>query len=291
MMEDTPDDYVHVLSEKAYWGEHSLGRPIIGNRENILRFDSELLREFFHRLYLPDRIVISAAGNVDHEKLVKMLSPAFESISPGNGFPDRKAPLGSSGVSMNPRDLEQVHICLETNGIAATDPRRYTASLMNTILGGNMSSRLFQEIRERRGMAYSIYSFMSSYTDTGISGIYVGTHPEKAPECVELFLKELQKLRETRISSDELKDAREYTRAALLLSAESVDNQMVRLAQNEIHLRRYLSMDEIMKALDAVTEEDILELARSLYQSSPLTLTLLGPVSDPEPYEKFLAEF
>ncbi|GBC63918.1 insulinase family protein [Desulfonema ishimotonii] len=135
MVEDSPEDYIHMLSEAAYWGDHPLGRPIFGTRDNILNFDAAAIRAFFHRLYQPERIVISAAGNLDHDHFVGLMGDAFEAIRPGNGFPERTAHQGRSGVFPHPRDLGQAHICLETRGVSITDPRRYAASLLNTVLG------------------------------------------------------------------------------------------------------------------------------------------------------------
>ncbi|QTA78642.1 Peptidase, M16 family [Desulfonema limicola] len=291
MQEDSPEEYIHVLAEQSYWGDHPLGRPIIGPRENILSFDSSIVRDFFLGFYQPERIVISAAGNIEHNQLVDLMGQAFSLIKPGNSLSLRDKPEGKTGISITEKDLGQTHICLETPGISVVDSRRYAGSLMNTILGGNMSSRLFQEIRERRGLAYSVYSFMSSYTDTGLSGIYIGTHPDKAYECTDLILQELKKIRKIPVSEAELNDAREYTRSALLLASESVDSQMVRIAQNEIHLGHDLALEDIIKEIDLITTEHILSLAQELFSSPPVTLTLLGQVSDPGPYEDLLSTY
>ncbi|MGE0086622.1 MAG: M16 family metallopeptidase [Desulfococcaceae bacterium] len=288
MTEDSPEEYIHVLSESAFWGDHAMGRPITGTRENILGFSAADIRNFFHRLYHPERIVIAASGNLEHNRIVDLIGPAFASVQKQNSFPNRTKPQGRSGVFLHPRDTEQVHICMETDGLSATDPRRYAASLMNTILGGNMSSRLFQEIREQRGLAYSVYSFLSSYTDTGVSGIYAGTSADTAAEAVDLILSNLKKLKNTPVDTSELRDAGEYTKGSLMLAAESVDNQMVRLAQNEIHLGCHQSLEEIIAEMEAVTAEDIMGLAQELYRSDPMTITLLGPVSDPALFEDLL---
>lgn len=290
MTEDSPEEYIHVLSESAFWGNHAMGQPITGTRKNVLGFSAADIRNFFHRLYHPERIVIAAAGNLEHNRIVDLIGPAFASIRKRNGFPDRAKPQGKKGVFLHSRDTEQVHICVETAGLPAKDSRRYAASLMNTLLGGNMSSRLFQEIREQRGLAYSVYSFLSSYTDTGVSGIYAGTSEDKAAEAVELILTGLEKLKTTAVDASELRDAREYTKGSLLLAAESVDSQMVRLAQNEIHLGCHQSLEEIIAEMEAVKAEDILALAQELYRPDPMTITLLGPVSDPAPFEDLLAE-
>ena len=184
MVEDSPDEYVHLLSGRNFWGDHALGRSILGKPENIADFDSDAMKTFFQQLYQPDHIVVSVAGNIEHAHLIDLVGPAFNSIRPGNGLPERNAPEARSMVDLNYRELEQVHICLGTMGLAISDPRRYAFSLLNTILGGNMSSRLFQEIREKRGLAYAVYSFISSHVDTGMCGVYIGVDPKQDRKSV-----------------------------------------------------------------------------------------------------------
>jgi predicted Zn-dependent peptidase len=278
MVEDSPDEYVHVLSGHNFWGEHPLGRSILGTSENIIRFDAAMLKEFFRRLYQPDRIVISAAGNIDHDFLVDLIRPAFETIPAGKDFPRRLTPPDRSGVDFNHRDLEQMHICLSTKGLAITDPRRYPFSLLNTIVGGNMSSRLFQEVRERRGLAYSVYSFISSHVDSGMFGFYTGVDPKRARETILLILDEIVKLKTEPVKKSELKDAIEYTKGSLLLASESADNHMVRNAQNEMHFGGDITLQEIIEKIEAVTVDDILSLADELIDPAKMTYTLLGPV-------------
>lgn len=290
MIEDSPEDFVHLLSGRNFWGDNPLGRSILGTPENIVRFDAEDIRGFFIRCYQPERIVISAAGNVDHERLVEMLRPAFESVAPGKGFPQRTAPETRSLIDVNHRQLEQVHICVSARGIATTDPRRYAFSLMNTIFGGNMSSRLFQEIREKRGLAYSVYSFISSYEDTGMFGAYVGVEPRNAQEATAVLIDELRRLGGEPIAEAELRDAKEYTKGSLLLAAESTDNQMVRLAQGEIYFGRHIPLSEVIDQVDAVTPESILALAESLLAPNQLVVTTLGAVSERSIFEDLVGE-
>jgi len=287
MVEDSPDEFIHMLSGRNFWGENSLGRSILGTPENIARFDASTIKNFFQRLYQPDRIVISAAGNLDHNRLVALVAPVFETIPPRDGFPQRITPRGCSVVDLNHRNLEQMHICLSSRGLSITDPRRYACSLLNTILGGNMSSRLFQEIRERRGLAYSVYSFISSHVDTGMFGFYVGVHPKQARETTRLVLEEIDRIKEEPVESTELKDAMEYTKGSLLLATESADNQMVRNAQNEIHFGEDIALDTIIEKIEAVTADEILDLANELFNRDQMTLTLLGPVQEKK--EKFEA--
>ena len=280
MMEDAPEEYIHLLSGKAFWGNHPLGRSILGTRQNITHFKPEALLEFFHRLYQPERIVVSAAGNLEHGRIVDAIAATFEAIKSQDGFPDRKTPLGRSLVDCHYRELEQVHLCIGTRGLSIAEPQRYAFSLLNTILGGNMSSRLFQEIRERRGLAYSVYSFISSLFDAGMFGVYAGIDPNNTIETIDLILKEMRKQKEVRIDAGELSDAKEFTKGSLMLASESVDNQMVRLAQNEIHFKKHIPLKEVVQKIDSVTEEDVFNLAASLFQPDQLTLTLLGPVAE-----------
>ena len=288
MMEDNPEDYVHTLSSNAYWGDNPLARSVLGTKENVLNFNSERIRHFFTDYYQPERIVISAAGNIDHHQLLDLVGPYFDSIRPGKNFPERKTPKACAGIELKEKDLEQVHICLGTKGIRVSDPRRFAFSLMNTIFGGNMSSRLFQQIRERHGLAYSVYSYASSYTDTGMFGAYVGTDIQNAFKAVELMLNEMRKLKTKKIDASELFDAKEFTKGSLLLASESIDNQMVRLAQNEIHFGCDFSLDDVVAKIDQVSEDDIHHIVHSLFDTKHLSLTLLGPLHESTSFENIL---
>ncbi|MBI5588901.1 MAG: insulinase family protein [Deltaproteobacteria bacterium] len=288
MLEDTPDEYVHQLAARSFWGDNPLGRSILGTHDNILQFDSKNIRSFFERLYQPDRIVVTAVGNIEHDRLVDLARPAFEAIQTGNPIPNRGVPQSHFHVGIHPKDLEQVHICLNTPGIPTTDSRRYVLSLMNTILGGNMSSRLFQEIREQRGLAYSVYSFVSSFVDTGMSGAYAGVDPVHAFETVDLVLNTLQGLKDSPVTEDELQHAKEFTKGNLLMASESNENQMARLAQGEFHFGRYTPLKEILDEIDRVTPSDIQMLAEDIFQKNQMTLTLHGPVQEDSQFEQLM---
>jgi predicted Zn-dependent peptidase len=282
MVEDSPDEYIHHLAGRNFWGEHPLGRSILGTPETLAGFGSEDIRRFFRRLYQPERIVVAAAGNLPHERLVEMVAPAFAATRPGNGFPERTPPPERRLVSVHARDLEQVHICLATGGLSVTDPRRYALSLLNTLLGGNMSSRLFQEIREKRGLAYAVYSFVSAHVDTGMFGVYAAVAPGQVLETVALIASELHRAAREPVDPVELKNAIEYTRGNLLLATESADNQMVRAAQNEIHFGREIPLAAVIDAIAAVTPEEVLGLAGELFSPERMVLSLLGPVDLPQ---------
>ncbi|MDM8543179.1 pitrilysin family protein [Desulfococcaceae bacterium HSG7] len=289
MQQDSPDEYVHYLCTKNFWGDTPLGRSILGKRENVSTYDNHAIRNFFQRAYQPERIIISAAGNLDHTRFTDMIEPLFnrfarfdsdEGTRPPLTWPERRTPPDHRTVNLHFRKLEQAHIIIATPGIAITDSRRYAFSLMNTLLGGNMSSRLFQEVRERRGLAYAVYSFLASYADTGMFAVYAGVAPDNVNETIRLIIAEMRNLKNKRISNDELVRAKEFTKGNLVLASESNDNQMVRLAQNEFNLKRQTPLKEVVAKIEAVTTEDIIELARSLFQLSQPSLTVLGPVTE-----------
>jgi predicted Zn-dependent peptidase len=178
------------------------------------------------------------------------------------------------------RDLEQTHICLGMPGVSITDPRRFAASLLNTTFGGNMSSRLFQIIREERGLAYSIYSFLTAYADTGMFGVCTAVDPKNTAACIDLIMEQVRRLKKTPLSADALQDAKEFTKGNLLMAEESPDNQMVRLAQNEFYFDRTIPMQTVIDNIDAVTTDDLLALAETLWSSGDAALTILGPGAD-----------
>ncbi|MBU0993845.1 MAG: insulinase family protein [Proteobacteria bacterium] len=286
MIEDNPEEYIHTLLEQNLWGKHPLGRSILGSRETVKQFKADAIKQFFHHFYQPDRIIISAAGNVEHNRLLDLIGPSFETIKPGKKLPVRIPPSPQSTVAITQRDIEQVHMCIGTEGISITDKRRFAISLMNTILGGNMSSRLFQEIREKRGLAYSVYSFTSAGVDTGMFGIYVGTSPEMVNTSLDLILSEIRNLKNEYVSQTELQDAKEYTKGNIMLSSESTDNQMVRLTQNEIHFGHYIPLSEIIEKINATTIDDIKNLCTDLFDHIQPAAVFLGPVEDSKQFEE-----
>ena len=244
------------------------------------RFNAEILKDFFNRFYQPDRIVISLAGNLTHGHIVDLVGPVFEAIRPGSGFPERSPACGRSQVDCHARDLEQIHVCLSTQGLSITDPRRYALALLNTLLGGNMSSRLFQEIRERQGLAYAVYSFIAAYVDSGMFGVYVGVDPQNLHQALSLILAEMRKIKQTPLEAGELAGAKEYMKGSLLLASENVENQMVRLAQSEINFGRYVEQAEVLANIEAVSAAEVGALADALLRTDLLALTLLGPLDD-----------
>ena len=280
MVEDTPDDYVHDLLSKTFWPDSSLGRPVLGNVADISGFKREDLIGFMKQRYCPSRIVITAAGNVEHERLVDELGQSFSSLPLGRPSIREDTPSFSSNVTVLKKNLEQVHFCFGTKGVSDTDPKRYVAYILNTILGDGMGSRLFQEIREKKGLAYSVYSYLSSYIDCGMLGIYVGTGPQHFLGVLHMITVELKKLKSDQISSDELCSAREQLKGNMILGLESSESRMQRLAHNEICFGRHLSMEETIRQIDAVSPEDVLALARELFGDECLNAALIGDVKE-----------
>jgi predicted Zn-dependent peptidase len=279
--EDTPDDYVHDLFSVDFFKDHPLARPICGRAETVNHFQREDFLSFFKSRYRPRRVVVAAAGHLRHDELAKEMSAQLGSVNDSaNGpFSSREgesAPEMHNGVFAHPKSLEQVHLCLGMAGIPQCDPKRYSGYILNTLLGGGMSSRLFQEIREKRGKAYSVYSFSSSYKDVGYLGVYAGTSLEAVEEVVELVLKELRNLAAGDITDDELRRTQGQLVGSMMLGLESTDSWMSHIARNEIYFSRPITTDEICNSIRAVSRDDVVDLARALFRSEGMALTLLG---------------
>ena len=289
MVEDNPEELVHVMMGPAFWGGHPLGRSILGSRENILQFDQTAIKGFFKKFYQPDRILISVAGNVDHERVLELVGPVFSSIEAGSDISERTPPDVQSSIQGRHRDLEQVHICLGLKGVSLTDSSRFAASLLNTILGGNMSSRLFQIIREERGLAYAVYSFLNAYTDAGMFGVYSAVSPTEAETCVALIMEQIRRLKKEPVPAERLRDAKEFTKGNLLMATESPDNQMVRLAQNEFFFGQPVSVESVIERIDSVTAGDLLDLATCCWNDCSAALTMVGPGSDKKAFTAHLS--
>jgi predicted Zn-dependent peptidase len=290
MLEDSPEEYIHSLLEENYWKDHPLGRSILGTPDRIGTFDTASVKTYFQTHYCPENIIISVAGNVDHDRLLELIGPAFGSINRSSTAEPRDVPTANIHTKIYRKNLEQVHVCLGCRGIPLTHPSRFSCSLINTVLGGNMSSRLFQEIREKRGLAYSVYSFASLNTDSGMFGIYTGVSPENTLKSISLVFEELDKLCQSKISDEELIDAKEYTKGNILLSSESTDNQMVRLAQNEIHFGRHIPITETLAHISDVTTDDILSLSREMFQVTRPSITILGPFKEKKKLDALMAQ-
>ncbi|MBM4263098.1 MAG: insulinase family protein [Deltaproteobacteria bacterium] len=278
--EDTPDDYVHDLFNVDFFTDHPIARPICGRAETVMSFQRQDFLNFFKERYRPRRVVVAAAGHLRHDELVKEIQARLGSVRDERGAAaaldgDRLPGMGS-GLYPHAKELEQVHLCLGMAAISQTHPQRYAGYVLNTLLGGGMSSRLFQEVREKRGKAYSVYSFASSYKDVGYFGVYAGTSLDSTDEVVDLILKELDKLAAGGISADELGRTQGQLVGSMMLGLESSDSWMSHIARNEIYFGKNVTTDEIVQKIRAVSREDVIELARQLFHSGGMTLTLLG---------------
>jgi predicted Zn-dependent peptidase len=278
MLEDTPDEQVHVLFNAFFWLNHPLGMPIMGTPATVTAMNKQTVLDHIRRFYTPGRIIVSAAGNVDHDSLVRYLEPLFESLPTATEDPVRTAPSGHFGVSCHPKDLEQVHLCLGGNGPHLSSEHRFAGAVLNAILGGNMSSRLFQEIREKRGLAYNVFSFVSSYIDVGMLGIYVATHPKEVNRTLKVIKKEIRKIQKGDVSQSDLEATLEHLIGGILLGSENMDARMIRLAKNEGIFGRFISYDEVVSALQKVTVDQVVDVALMAFEKDSLSLVTLGPL-------------
>jgi predicted Zn-dependent peptidase len=277
MVEDTPDELVHVLFSNHLWPDHPVGRPVMGTLESVSTISRDDIRAYLARAYLGPKIVVAAAGDVDHDALVDLMGPALAALPQGPLPQPAPPPKAATGRHLVSKSLEQTHLCLGTVFPGVLDEKRYAAALLNVILGGNMSSRLFQEIREKRGLAYSVYSFFSAYMDTGMLGVYAGVEPHQAAETIRLVAEELAKFRRGELAQTELRDAQEHLKGSIILGSESVDNRMTRLAKNEITYHRPIDFDEVLAAVERVTVDEVVALAGQYLKPENLCLTALGP--------------
>ena len=280
MSEDTPEDYVHDLLQRVFWKDHPIGRPVLGTRDSIMDIDRDKIFDYIKRHYSSENVIISAAGAVDHNDMVNYFSPLFEKIMPGKTDPKRQPPKVNVATSFYYRDLEQVHMCLGVEAVSIKDEKRFAVSILNTILGGNMSSRLFQEIREKQGLAYSVYSFFSPYTDSGILGIYVACESEHVNSVLNIINKEIKRLLAGDISHDDMVAAKDYMIGGIYLSSESIENRMIRMARNEFIFGRYVPYEETISNIEAVKLDDVVEIANLLLEDKTFSLIILGPVDE-----------
>jgi predicted Zn-dependent peptidase len=280
MYEDTPQELVHDLFSEAVFGHHALGRPVIGTADVISSVTKRVLSTYHRQMYAGGNVVIAAAGNIEHNKLVRMLERAQSQQRPPAGGPRVRRPLVKApppDYRFAKKSTEQYHVCLGAPGIARSDRRRFAASILDSVLGGSASSRLFQEIREKRGMAYSVYSFASQYTDTGLVGIYVGTREENVGPCMEIAAEQLADIAAGNLRPEEIERAKENLKGRILLSMESTSNRMTRLGKSLITDTELLSFERIIAEIEAVQPDQVAELAGLLFAPERLSVSGIGP--------------
>jgi predicted Zn-dependent peptidase len=287
--EDTPDDYIHDLFNLHYWPGHPLSFPVCGTNATVASLTRQDFVDFLAARYRPDRLIIAAAGDIEHEALVRWAARDFGHLEGRAPLGDGPPPRPNRGVFTVIKPLEQVHLCMGIPGVAHDAEERYAAYLLNTALGGGMSSRLFQEIRENRGHAYSVYSFLSSFRDTGYLGIYVGTAPEWIEEVLSVITLELRNVARDGLRPAELTRAKNQLKGNLLLGLETSDSRMSRVAKNEVYFRRDFPLAEVAARIDATTNDEIVTLTERLMQPDGLAVALLGDLNGRVVDESLLA--
>lgn len=282
MYEDVPDDLVHDLFVEAMWRGHALGRPIVGSEETVSSLTAAQMREYMAGHYHPEHLVVAAAGHLRHGQVVDLVSQAFAPMLTAAPSRPREWPAGpvdpaTSRAVLKEKETEQVHLVVGVKGLPNEHPEIYPLHLLNTVLGGSTSSRLFQEIREERGLAYSVYSYQSSFRDAGNFAVYAGVSTDAVTEVMDLIMDQLHTVGEEGIPVEELTEAKEQLKGQIMLGLESTSGRMNRLGRGELSLGRVLSPDEIMSRVDAVTPEQVKALAGRLLLREPFTLAAVGP--------------
>jgi predicted Zn-dependent peptidase len=280
MVEDTPDDLVHEIFTQTYWRGHALGRPILGTRHSVRSFDRQRLVKYFRRHYTPNNFLIAAAGHIRHSQIVDLVQQEFGGLPAGPALRSGPIPVPHPHLQVrHKKDLEQVHLCVGSPSYPQPHKNRFPAYILNSVLGGGMSSHLFQNIREKRGLAYAVFSSLSSFHDAGCLSVYAGTAADKARQVIELVLAEFCEMKSNPISQEELQRAKDYLKGSLLLSLESSTSRMGNVARQEMYFGRYISQDEIARSVDAVTAEQVLAVAQEFFHPERLAITVLGPVN------------
>jgi predicted Zn-dependent peptidase len=280
--EDTPDDFIHDLFNLHFWRGHPLALPIFGSTETVNRINREMLLGLMADRYLARQVFITAAGAVEHEELLKDCECLFERIAGDGAHGPITQPQENLMVLNHVKALEQAHLCIGGRGLSQVDPMRYAGYVFNTALGGGMSSRLFQEVREKRGRVYSIYSFLSAFADCGYFGIYAGTSPEWVDEVIEVTFREVRQIVREGLRPTELARAKSQLKGNMLLGMESTDSRMNRLARNEIYFRRDIPLEEIARGIEQVTNDEVVEVATSCFQPDRMGMVLLGDLKGRE---------
>ncbi len=277
MDEDNPDYLVHEIFTQNFWKDHPLGKPILGTKETVRRFEQPLLLEYWHRHFVPKNMIVAAAGNLNHERFVDLVRQRFASLPPGqNGFHQPPPRISPRIILRNKKALEQVQICIGVPSHPVSHQDRYGCYVLSTLLGGGMSSRLFQNIRERQGLAYAIYSELSPFRDTGCLSVYAGTSRESAPKVVQSVVQEFRNLKKEAVPPEELRRAKDQLKGSLMLSLESSTARMSNLARQEMYFDRFISMDEILDKIEQVTAEQLVQLANEFFTSPNIAVTVLG---------------
>lgn len=278
-VEDTPSDCIHELLTNAVWPDNPLGRPVLGTRETIGALNRDDILAYIQNYYSPREIVISAAGNLDHNEMVGLLEASFGKLVRSGTRKQEQPPTFVGTIEIKEKQLEQTQICIGCKGLQYTHDDRYVIAALNAVLGGSMSSRLFQEVREQRGLAYAVYSYVMAYRDSGIFTVYAGADPSNALEVVRLVMKEFRKIKDEGITPAEEERVKNQIKGNLVLSLESSSSHMSRIARQEMYYGKHISVEDILKGVESVTRAQVQNVARELFDREHISLAMLGPIS------------
>ncbi len=279
MVEDTPDDLVHELFTQGFWENHPLGRPILGTRETVESFTADLLRDYFQKAYTPRNLIVSAVGNLEHDRVRELVEEKFGSLAAGGASAADNPPRVVPQTLIRNKDLEQSHICVGVSSYPQNHDDRYSSYVLNTLLGGSMSSRLFQNVREKRGLAYAVFSGLSAYRDAGSFTIYAGCANEAVGEVIDLVVEEMRGVKTTPVPDAELQRSKDHLKGSLMLSLENTASRMSHIARQEIYFDRQFSLDETLQGIERVTTDDVQRVAQDLFRNGSLAATVLGQVN------------
>jgi predicted Zn-dependent peptidase len=287
---DQPEFVLHEMFISNFWKEHGLGKPILGTRDTVKQYTPGMLHDFYNRNYSPKNILITAAGSLNHEQLVSLVRDRFADLRERGVLPVSEAPVSSAPVVLkNKESLEQVHIALGVPAYPLAHARRFPLYILNTVLGGGMSSRLFQNIREKLGLVYAVYSELNLFSDTGCLSIYAGTGIDSARQVVTSIMEEIVDLKNNLIGGEELRRAKDHLKGSLMLSLESTSSRMSNLARQELYFPRFLSFDEMLESIEAVTRDQVQQIAQEFFDSEKIALAMLGRIKGMEITRETLA--
>ena len=276
---DSPESVAHEIFSRNFWKGHPLGKPILGTKESIAEFTSESIRSYYECAYTPENIVITGAGNLEHERLVDLCAAAFEGIRRDGRLPESKAPRSHAEISLkSKRSLEQTHMCMGVPAYPLPHEMRFACYILNAILGGGMSSRLFQNIREKQGLVYAVFSELNLYHDAGCLEIYAGCSPQSTRKVIDSIMHEFRALKGEPVAPDELRRAKDHLKGSLMLSLESTSSRMANLARQHIFFSKFFTLDELLHSIESVTAEQVHRVSNDFFDPDRIALTLHGPL-------------
>jgi predicted Zn-dependent peptidase len=283
MEADQPEFVLHESFISNFWKSHGLGKPILGTRETVKKFGQEMLLDYYNRVYSPQNVLITAAGNLDHQDIVKLIRDKFSDMKQREGLPADTVPKTHAPIILKKKEsLEQVHIAMGVPSYPLAHELRFPLYVLNTVLGGGMSSRLFQNIREKQGLAYAVYSELNLFSDTGCFTVYAGTAAETAKQVVNSVMHEFRELKQELISEDELQRSKDHLKGSLMLSLESTSSRMSNLARQELYFDRFTTMDEMLAKIESVTRDEVQMIAQEFFRTEDIALAMLGRLGDLE---------